>query len=59
MHEIRKKCMAIKIVAACGYQNVDWIKRGNLKLTNKKLQKYSLKNLNDKLIQILPRACKS
>ena len=51
--------MAIKIVATCGYQNVDWIKRGNLKLTNKKLQKYSFKNLNDKRIPILPRAFKS
>ena len=28
-------CMAIKMLAACGYQNVDLINRGNLKLTNK------------------------
>ena len=27
--------MAIKMAAACGYQTVDLINRGNLKLTNK------------------------
>ena len=36
--------MAIKMEAACEYQHVDSIKRGNLKLTNKK----SFKNINER-----------
>ena len=41
---MRKKCMAIKMKAACEYQYVDSIKRGYLKLTKKN----SFKNINDK-----------
>ena len=35
--------MAIRMVATCGYQNVNLIKRGNLKLTNKNYKNILLK----------------
>ena len=50
--------MAIKMVAACGYKDVDLIKRGNLKLTNKNYKNILLKIWMIKRIQILPRVCK-